>query len=110
MPERLKFYLDEHVDRAVADGLYRRGVDVLRAQDAGMHPAPDSAHLDLARGEGRVIFTQDADFLRLHAAGKPHTGIVYVPQHTAVGTIVAALMLIYEVLSPEEMINPIEFV
>ncbi len=110
MPERLKFYLDEHVDRAVADGLYRRGVDVLRAQDAGMHPAPDSAHLDLARHEGRVIFTQDADFLRLHAAGEPHASIVYAPQHTAVGTIVRSLMLIYEVIPPEEMINHIEFV
>jgi hypothetical protein len=57
-----------------------------------------------------VIFTQDADFLRLHAAGEPHPGIVYAPQHTAVGTIVRSLMLIYEILPPEEMMNHIEFI
>ena len=109
MAERLKFYMDEHVDRAVADGLQRRGVDVLRAQDVGMHPATDDAHLQLARREGRVIFTQDADFLRLHALGTTHAGIIYAPQHTPIGSIVRSLMLIYEVLPPEEMVNHVEF-
>ena len=46
--------------------------------------------------EGRVLFTQDADFLRLHAAGQGHHGIVYAPQQTAVGSIVSGLMLIFD--------------
>lgn len=74
MAERVNFYLDEHVPRAVASGLRRRGVDVLTLQEAGMLEAEDEAHLALATQQGRVIFTQDADFLRLHATGIEHAG------------------------------------
>ena len=38
---KIKFYLDEHVNPAVADGLRRRGVDVLTTQEAGMLGASD---------------------------------------------------------------------
>jgi predicted nuclease of predicted toxin-antitoxin system len=107
--ERLRFYLDEHVPHAVASGLRRRGVDVLTAPEAGMLGAEDGAHLALATKQGRVIFTQDADFLRLHAAGSDHTGVVYVRQQTPVGYILRGLMLIYEVLEAEDMKNRVEF-
>ena len=109
MAERIKFYTDEHVAKAVVAGLRRRGVDVLTAPEAGLHPAEDERHLKLAVQQSRVIFTQDADFLRLHAAGVQHEGLVYAPQHTPVGQILRGLMLIYEVLSPEEMRNHVEF-
>jgi hypothetical protein len=108
--ERIKFYMDEHVPRAVTEGLRRREVDVLAAQEAGMMEAADQEHLAFASEEGRVIFTQDVDFLRLHAAGRRHAGIVYAPQRTATGTIVRSLMLIHDVLSPEDMSNHVEFV
>lgn len=101
--------MDEHVPRAVTQGLRRRGVDVLTAQEAGMLGADDEQHVALALRQGRVIFTQDADFLRLNAAGLPHSGMVYAPQQTAIGTIVHGLMLIYDVLSPEEMASHVEF-
>lgn len=109
MAEPLRFYLDEHVPRAVAEGLRRRGVDVLRVQEAGRLGADDEWHLAFALREGRVIFTQDADFLRLHAAARPHAGIVYGAQQTPIGTMVRALMLIYNVLSPKDMDNHVEF-
>jgi hypothetical protein len=78
MSEQVKFYLDEHVHPAVAAGLRRRGV-VLTTKEAGMLSAYDDEHLDFAKSQGRVIFTQDEDFLRLHAGGIEHAGIVYVP-------------------------------
>jgi predicted nuclease of predicted toxin-antitoxin system len=71
----IKFYMDEHVPAAVTAGLRKRGVDVLTAQEAGMVEATDEDHFVLATNQGRVIFTQDADFLRLHAAGIEHAGI-----------------------------------
>lgn len=74
-----------------------------------MLEADDDEHLAFASGEDRVIFTQDADFLRLHTAGRQHTGIVYAPQRTAVGTIVGGLMLICDVLNPQDMIGHVEF-
>ena len=94
MSERVKFYLDEHVHPAVAAGLRRRGIDVLTTQEAGMRSASDRDHLALAARSGRVIFTQDDDFLRLHASGETHAGIVYVRQQTPIGHVVRGLLLI----------------
>lgn len=109
MSEEIKFYMDEHVPTAVTAGLRLRGVDVLTAQEADMLAASDKEHLALAADEGRVLFTQDADFLRLHAEEVAHTGIVYAPQQTRVGVIVRGLMLIYQVLEPKDMQNHVEF-
>jgi hypothetical protein len=101
--------MDEHVPKAVTEGLRRRGVDVLTAQGADMRSANDNEHLELAVREGRVVFTQDVDFLRLYAAGIAHRGIVYASQQTPVRHVVRGLMLIYDVLNPEEMVNHVEF-
>lgn len=101
--------MDEHVPEAVTAGLCRRGVDVLTVQDANMRAAEDGQHLKLAAKQERVVFTQDADFLRLHAAGLPHRGIVYAPQHTSVRLILQGLMLTHDVLTPEDMENHVEF-
>lgn len=109
MNGRISFYLDEHVHPAVATGLRRRGVDVLTTREANMLSAPDEAHLALALAHGRVIFTQDIDFLRLHTSGLRHAGIVYVRQQTPIGYIIRGLMLVYQILSPEEMENRVEF-
>lgn len=91
MSEQVKFYLDEHVHPAVAAGLRRRGVDVLTTKEAGMLSASDVEHLTLAARDGYVIFTQDDDFLRLHASGQTHAGIVYARQRTALATLCAVL-------------------
>ncbi len=107
---RIRFYLDEQAARAVASALRRRGVDVLTVQEAGLLGAADEKHLACAVRQGRVIFTQDTDFLRLHARGARHAGIVYAAQGTRVRSIVQGLMLIHEVLEPSEMRGNIEFI
>jgi len=106
----ISFYMDEHVPTAVSQGLRRRGADVLTAQEAGMRGSSDEEHLTLAASEGRTIFTQDADFLRLHASNRAHSGIVYAPQGTPVGAMLQALVLIHDVLRPQEMAGRVEFV
>lgn len=107
--EHIKFYMDEHVPTAVVKGLRRRGVDVLTVQERGALAASDEEHLALAIEDGRVLFTQDADFLRLHAQGIPHAGIVYAHQQTQIGVVIRGLMLIYQVLDPQNMQNHVEF-
>ena len=109
MAEKIKFYTDEHVSKAVVNGLRMRGVDVLTVVEANMLGATDDQHLMKATQEGRVIFTQDDDFLRLHAEGNSHAGIVYVRQGTSTGKVIAGLMLIHQVLSDEDMVNHIEY-
>jgi predicted nuclease of predicted toxin-antitoxin system len=109
MTRRVKFYTDEHVARAVARGLRQRGVDVVTVPESGLLDASDEEHLARAFAEGRVVFTQDEDFLRLHASSVEHAGIVYTSQEASIREIVYGLMLIFEVLEPEDMVNHVEY-
>jgi predicted nuclease of predicted toxin-antitoxin system len=109
MAGRIKLYTDEHVSRAVIKGLRERGVDVLSVPEAGLIGAPDEEHLALAAREFRVLFTQDDDFLVLASEGARHAGIVYARQGTSVGQVIHGLMLICQVMEPDEMVGHIEF-
>jgi uncharacterized protein with PIN domain len=105
---KVRFLLDEHLPRAIAQALRRRGIDVVTSSDAGLLGAPDEAHLERARVEGRIVVTRDADFLRLQYRG--HMGIAYYAQGSrSVGQIVTALELIFEALGSEEMRDHVEF-
>lgn len=63
------FHLDENVDHAIARALRHRGIDVTTTTDVNLVGVEDLQQLEYARVEGRVIFTQDSDFLRLHSRG-----------------------------------------
>jgi hypothetical protein len=106
---QVKFYTDEHVSKAVIRGLRQRGADVLTAREAGMLTATDEEHLQRALNEGRVIFTQDDDFLRLHSAGADHAGIAYAPQGTSIGDVIRGLMLIAQALDADETRGHVEY-
>jgi predicted nuclease of predicted toxin-antitoxin system len=107
--QKIRFYVDEHVPRAVVRGLRQRGIDILSVSEAGLLGASDEEHLRIANAEGRVVVTQDSDFLRLHALGLPHVGIVYVPNNMSIGEMIRELMLIYQVLEVEDMLGRIEY-
>lgn len=106
----IRYYTDEHVSRAIVRGLRNRGIDVLTTQEADLLGAPDHAHFSMARRERRVMFTQDADFLRIAATGVEHAGIVYTHQRTSIGETIRGLALIHQVLEAEEMFGQIEFI
>ena len=110
MPRTIRFHLDENVEAAVADGLRRRGVDVTTTPESNLLGASDQEQLAYLRSEERVIFTADADFLRLHAAGESHPGIAYCHQQTrSIGDIIRGLVLIWEVLEPDEIRGRLEY-
>lgn len=102
--------MDEHIHPAVTAALRARGIDVLTAQEANLLATPDTHHLDVALQQGRVLFSFDADFTRLHAARHPHAGIVFAPRQTPVGQQVRGLLRIYQVLTIEDMANRLEFI
>jgi len=109
MSKEIKFYTDEQVPTSVVIGLRLRGVDVLTTKEAGMLGASDEEHIAFAKNEERVLFTQDDDFLRLHAKGVNHSGIVYAHQRTPIGDVIRGLMLIRQILEYSEMENHLEF-
>ncbi len=111
MPRAIRFHLDENCHHAIAEGLRRRGVDVSTTPEAGLMSASDEQQVAYGVANGRVILTQDRDFLRLHAAGMAHVGIVYCEKDTrSIGAIIQGLVLIWELLEPVEMRNHVEYV
>lgn len=110
MPRTIRFHLDEHCDPAIAAGLRLHGVDVTTTQDVDLLAAEDEEHLVYGRATGRVIFTQDEDFLRLNGAGAEHRGIAFCHQRArSLGQIIAGLLLIWEVYEPEEIAGRVEY-
>jgi Domain of unknown function (DUF5615) len=106
----IRFHLDEHIPASIAGGLRRRGIDVSTSPESGLVGADDATQLAFAASSGRVLVTHDADFLRLHADGATHAGIAYCQQWTvSIGEMLRYLVLIYDLLSPEEMAGRIEF-
>ena len=106
---RAKFLTDEHIPKAVANGLRARGIDAATAAQARLRGTDDAAFLARAKADGRVVLTHDPDFLRLHAAGVPHAGIVYAAHETPIGDLIRGALLIAEILDADAMINHVEF-
>lgn len=110
MPRTIRFHLDENCPNAIAEGLRRRGIDVTTAPETGLISATDEVQAAYALAEGRVIITQDRDFLRLNAAGEPHAGIAYCDKDTkSIGEMISGLLRIWEVLEPETMVGRVQF-
>lgn len=110
MPERIHFHLDENVSIQIARALRQYGCDVTTPADANLLAASDAAHLAYARITRRAMVTHDADLLRLANGGTLPAGIAYCAPRTRITSeIVRGLLLIYDVLTPEELTDHIEF-
>ena len=110
----LSFYLDYHVPAAITNGLRQMQVNVLTVAEDGRADWDDDRLLERALELGRVVFTQDCDFLVLAArwqqARREFAGIVYGHQlRVTVGGAVRDLALIASVMTQSEMRNRVEF-
>src|SRR3954451_23066473 len=106
MPRTIRFHLDENCAGAIAAGLRRQGIDVTTTSEAGLLGADDTEHIAYALPHGRVIFTQDGDFLGIHRTGMAHAGIAYCSKDSrSIGEIIGFLTLIWEIFEPGEMAN-----
>ena len=109
MGEPVRFYLDEHIPSAVAEGLRQRGIEVRTLAEMDRLGAQDKEPLAHARRDSRVLVTHDDDFLRLAAEGTSHAGIVYVPRERSIGDIVRGLVRIGRASSEEDLRQQIRF-
>lgn len=109
MSGEIQFHLDEHIPLALASGLNRRGISVTTTQNSNLLGTSDVEQLSFATNESRVLVTRDDDFLKLHAQGVEHSGIVFVARPIEIGRFVRELFLIYQVLEPSDMKNHVEF-
>ena len=102
--------MDEHVPAAISAGLRMRGVDVVTVQEDGRSGVDDGDLLIRSAELGRVMFSQDADFLSLAAAkqrlGDLFAGVIYAHQTSiSVGECVNELHLVAEACTVEELAN-----
>ncbi len=106
----ITFHLDEHIPAALANALRHRGIDLTTTTDAGLVGAEDREHLAYATNAGRVVVTQDVDFLGLHSEGVRHAGIAFWrPRTRSIGDALRRLVLIHAALLPEEMKDSVEY-
>lgn len=110
----LRLYFDHHVPRAIAVGVRQQGIDVLTTDADGTADRDDEFLLQRATELGRVVFTQDSDFLALAAAWqqarREFTGLVYAHQlRTTIGAAIHDLVLIASLIDPDDIRNRVEF-
>ena len=92
-------------DLAVTD-LKMDGIDVVSVRDLGVLGDSDENHLRHATNLGRVLCTQDRDYLNLHQVNKTHAGIAFADQATASFDLwVKYLILLHEARSAEAMVG-----
>jgi hypothetical protein len=106
----IRFYLDENMNVEIAEQLKRIGIDAITARDLDQLGDSDKNHLQRATQMGRVLCTQDHDYLRMNAAGVEHSGIAFGEQYLAtIGGWVKALRRLHETTTAEEMVGQVRF-
>ncbi len=111
MATKVRFYLDENVQVAIAEQLKRRGIEVVTVRDLDTLGDDDRTHLERATQMGYVLCTHDTDYIELAATGIEHAGIIFGQQLTrTVGEWVAFLELVHGVYEADEIHNLIEYV
>jgi hypothetical protein len=103
-PQKLKFYFDTHIAKAVATQLRKRGVEVVRCEEVGLAEADDVEHLEYATAHGLTVVSHDRDFWTLNgewlSQGLHHTGIVLFSHrfHGQTGKFVTELIDLYDMI------------
>ena len=111
----LTLYMDVHVPRAITNGLRRRGVRVVTAQEDGTAELDDPPLLDRATELGCPLYTQDDDLLaearRRQEEGVPFAGVIYSHQlRSPIGRCIEDLELLAKTFDPPDLADRVEFI
>ena len=85
---------DENINPEVVSRLRALGCQIATVAELGLAGSPDTAILQRAMADGRVVITHDPDFGRLALQGESlSTGVVFVrPGHISSAVVLAALV------------------
>lgn len=105
----LSFLADEHVERAFVTALSDNGYDVETVAGSEVSGAPDPDVVERARQAGRVILTNDDDFVRI-ADQRDHAGILlYSDQSHPPAAVVRGVNRLNRHLSHEAFEHHVEW-
>lgn len=110
----LSFYMDVHVPFVITEQLRLRGVDVLTAQEDSAGEFSDPDLLDRASELGRILVTQDTDFLVegsvRQRSQRGFVGVIYAPQTSVIfGKYIDDLELIAKAGIPVEWVSRVGY-
>jgi len=101
--------MDVHVPAGVSEGLRRKRIDVRTAQEDSAGQISDEELLTRATAIGRVLFTQDSDFLEIAARwqrqGITFDGVLFAPQGTPMGRMIEDAELCLAGMTVDEFQN-----
>jgi predicted nuclease of predicted toxin-antitoxin system len=110
MADPIRFHVDENVSSVIVAALRQRGIAVSTTAEAGLIGATDLEQLAFVQRKNRVMITHDDDFLKIANERNDHPGIAYCRKDArSIGEILERLVLIYEVLVPDEMRGEVQF-
>jgi hypothetical protein len=108
--EPIRYYMDQHYPRPVTEGLRRKGIDVLTAQEADRCGLSDPEQLAFATTNERIMVTFDSDYLALHQSGTAHAGVAWCPQRKyGIGALTQLLELLHAVADRDSMRSRVEY-
>jgi hypothetical protein len=103
-------YLDHNANPVVATVLRHQEVDCITAREDGRAALDDESLLERVTNLGRVLYTEDDDFLGISARwqrqGRPFSGIAYAKQRRlSIGELIMQLQLIALASEPGDWRN-----
>src|SRR5206468_1255776 len=112
-PVSVPLYADEQIPADIVTGLLAGGVDVITAQQDGRTGASDTDLLDRATALGRVLVTNDRDFLvetaRRQRLGIHFAGVAYAQLlRMRISQSVSSLVLLSLAADPGDQANRVE--
>ncbi len=112
----LRLISDQNFSGRILRGIGLRipDLDLVRALDAGLTKAPDSALLQWAAEEDRILLTHDVNIIPGFAydrvrAGLGMPGVFLVDSHMAIGQAIDQLVVVIECSTPEDWKDRVEF-
>jgi hypothetical protein len=112
----LRWLADENFNNDILRALFRRnpGIDVIRAQDAGLTGIDDQALRAWAAEQDRVLLTHDVSTITAHAyrrvmKGDPMPGVFEVSCDAPIGVALDEILLVTECSSPGEWEGQVRF-
>ncbi|MFQ3683481.1 DUF5615 family PIN-like protein [Roseiflexus sp.] len=109
----LSLYMDQHVPRAITNGLRLRNVDVITAYEDQSHEWDDPDLLDRATRLGRALFTHDdllQEATRRQKVGIHFSGVIFAHQlRETIGQCVEDLAIIASIADISDVENQVIF-
>ena len=110
MERSIGYYFDENMPVEAATQLNSQGISVMTTREASREGTSDLDQLEFATRLGRVICSQDKDFLIIARTHPVHCGIAFIRfKSSEIGALVKALRELHSTETNETMKNILRY-